>query len=194
MFLLAFIYTLYGALHILVFKKIDTIYGSLYYIEELRFVANFTIAIINLYIIKRVFFRRNTEKLKKSIGIMLGIYCLGVLIPVILNISPSTYSHGIGKKGFFETGNALSAVLLISNILILTMKKVKTKIILFLTSLFILIFLIGSRAATYGAILNILVCIFAYIYQLILYIIHKKNLSKREVELLNVYSDYGMRN
>ena len=95
----------------MIFLEYKTHFGSRVLIDEVRIVMNYIFAIINIYIMFKLFFRRNTDKLKISIAIMTGIYILSICIPMILNISPSTYQEGIGQKGFFETGNSLSIIL-----------------------------------------------------------------------------------
>ena len=134
----------------MIFLGYKTHFGDRVLLDEIRIVMNYIFAIINLYIIFKLFFRRNTDKLKISIAIMTGIYILS--IPMILNISPSTYQEGIGQKGFFETGNSLSIILLLAVGLLLTTIKLKGRyiylIITILTSLYLL-FIMGSRTGFY---------------------------------------------
>ena len=75
----------------MIFLEYKTHFGSRVLIDEVRIVMNYIFAIINIYIMFKLFFRRNTDKLKISIAIMTGIYILSICIPMILNISPSTY-------------------------------------------------------------------------------------------------------
>ena len=71
---------------------------------------------------------------------------------MILNISPSTYQEGIGQKGFFETGNSLSIILLLAVGLLLTTIKLKGRYIYLAITVFTslyLLFIMGSRTGFY---------------------------------------------
>lgn len=142
----------YVFVHSMIFLGYKTHFGDRVLLDEIRIVMNYIFAIINLYIIFKLFFRRNTDKLKISIAIMTGIYILSIFIPIIFNIAPNTYQEGIGQKGFFETGNSLSIILLLSVGLLLTTIKLKGRyiylIITILTSLYLL-FIMGSRTGFY---------------------------------------------
>ena len=129
----------YVFVHSMIFLGYKTHFGDRVLLDEIRIVMNYIFAIINLYIIFKLFFRRNTDKLKISIAIMTGIYILSIFIPIIFNIAPNTYQEGIGQKGFFETGNSLSIILKGRYIYL---------IITILTSLYLL-FIMGSRTGFY---------------------------------------------
>ena len=136
----------------MIFLEYKTHFGSRLLIDEVRIVMNYIFAIINIYIMFKLFFRRNTDKLKISIAIMTGIYILSICIPMILNISPSTYQEGIGQKGFFETGNSLSIILLLAVGLLLTTIKLKGRYIYLAITVFTslyLLFIMGSRTGFY---------------------------------------------
>ena len=136
----------------MIFLEYKTHFGSRVLIDEVRIVMNYIFAIINIYIMFKLFFRRNTDKLKISIAIMTGIYILSICIPMILNISPSTYQEGIGQKGFFETGNSLSIILLLAVGLLLTTIKLKGRYIYLAITVFTslyLLFIMGSRTGFY---------------------------------------------
>ncbi|MBF0990014.1 MAG: O-antigen ligase family protein [Clostridiales bacterium] len=142
----------YIFVHSIVFLEYKTHFGSRVLIDEVRIVMNYIFAIINIYIMFKLFFRRNTDKLKISIAIMTGIYILSICIPMILNISPSTYQEGIGQKGFFETGNSLSIILLLAVGLLLTTIKLKGRYIYLAITVFTslyLLFIMGSRTGFY---------------------------------------------
>lgn len=142
----------YVYIHSMVFLDYKTYFESRVLIDEIRMVVNYIFAIINVYIMFKLFFRRNTDKLKISIAIMTGIYLLSICIPIMLNIAPSTYQEGIGQKGFFETGNSLSIILLLSAGLLLTTIKLKGRYIYIAITMGVslyLLFVMGSRTGFY---------------------------------------------
>ena len=121
------------------------------YIHSLIFIEYKT------YFVFKLFFRRNTDKLKIAIAIMTGLYITSILFSIIFKISPNTYTEGIGQKGFFETGNSLSIILLLAVGLLLTTIKLKGRYmyigITIITSIYLL-FIMGSRTGFYRNIIT----------------------------------------
>ena len=116
----------------------------------------------------KLFFRRNTDKLKIAIAIMTGLYITSILFSIVFKISPNTYTEGIGQKGFFETGNSLSIILLLAVGLLLTTIKLKGRYIYIgitiITSIYLL-FIMGSRTGFYRNIITYNnICFSKYIF------------------------------
>ena len=148
---------LYIYIHSLIFIEYKTYFGSRVLVDEIRIIINYVFAIINVYLMFKLFFRRNTDKLKIAIAIMTGLYITSILFSIIFKISPNTYTEGIGQKGFFETGNSLSIILLLAVGLLLTTIKLKGRYmyigITIITSIYLL-FIMGSRTGFYRNIIT----------------------------------------
>ena len=56
---------------------------------------------------------------------MTSIYIISIWISIITNTSTTTYIEGIGYKGWFETGNSIGAILILSMFIIFTMIREK---------------------------------------------------------------------
>ena len=158
----------YIFVHSMIFLEYKTHFGSRLLIDEVRIVMNYIFAIINIYIMFKLFFRRNTDKLKIAIAIMTGLYITSILFSIVFKISPNTYTEGIGQKGFFETGNSLSIILLLAVGLLLTTIKLKGRYIYIgitiITSIYLL-FIMGSRTGFYRNIITYNnICFSKYIF------------------------------
>lgn len=161
------VYIIYGACHLLVTRKMLTgaSYGDLK--KELQYVFNFTFLIIYLIIYVWSFYIRkdkvsNTIKLKKSITIMTFIYIVSIFITIIFKVSSYTYIETkTGYKGFIESGNSLSAILLLSMFIMFTMinsKDVSKRfkifdIITIIITAIYLMTIIGTRTGLFGTFL-----------------------------------------
>ena len=64
-------------------------------------------------------------KLKKSILASLSVYIISIYIAILTKSSSRTYIEGLGYKGWFESGNSLSAILTLGLFIILPMIKEK---------------------------------------------------------------------
>ena len=169
---IAFIYFLYGAAHLLVTKNLFTgsSYGTIR--NEAQYIINFTFSIVLLIIYLYTFVKNNSnlksEKIEKSITIMLLLYVLLLYISVITKISPYTYPETkVGFKGLNESGNSISAICILSLFIVLpsigftTLFKSEKKerifkiigIITYLLVSIYMITLIGTRAGLFGILL-----------------------------------------
>ena len=163
LFIGALIYGIYALIHILIFNNIKTesSYGGV--INELQYIVNYSFMILNLFIYAYVFYKKDNDKLKKSVLISLSIYIISIFIAILTNTSSTTYIEGTGYKGWFESGNSLCAILCISLCIVISFikdKKIRLVAIpvIILTGIF-LTMLVGTRTGLFGFVL----IIFAYV-------------------------------
>ena len=164
------IFAVYSVVHLMLTKTqvSGMSYGSIK--EELQYVFNFTFLSIYFYIFNSVFKNKNTDKLKKSISIMLGIYIASIYLSIITGTSSQTYvESNTGFKGWIESANSLSAILVISMFVVLQGikdKNIKWKIynivVALLTGIY-LAFLIGTRTGLLGFFIAVAVFVFVEI-------------------------------
>ena len=157
----ASIYALYSIVHLFIFQKLNngSSYGTIK--NEIQYLINYSFMIINLYLFYRVV--QDKKKLKKSVFISFVIYVLLIFISIITKTSSSTYIEKIGYKGYFESGNSLCTVLILSIAIILsefTKKKWKEAIFVVLAGVYLTIFS-GMRTGLFG--FGLIVLIFAFI-------------------------------
>lgn len=174
------IYGIYAIIHLYLFNKIHTgsSYGGL--IHEAQYLVNYSFMILNLFLYIYVFKKDNLDKLKNSILISNAIYIISIYIAILTKTSSTTYLEGMGYKGWFESGNSLSAILILSEFIILGMlRKFKPKWAIITLVVLVGIFLttqIGTRVGLYGFILVVGI----YIATEILYgIIKNKKINKK---------------
>lgn len=178
-------YFIYALVHLYIFTivKNNSSYSGI--IHELQYLINYTFMVLNLYVYIYVFSKlKNTEKLSKCILIAVSIYILSIYIAILTGTSSHTYMlEEIGYKGWFESGNSLSAILILSMFIILSIfnkksinKKIKiwTGLIVALVGIFLML-LIGTRVGLYGF---ILVLGLYGIAQLICNLIHKRKVKQ----------------
>lgn len=174
------IYFIYAIIHLLLFKTVKT--GSSYsgLIHEMQYIINYSFMILNLFIYLYIFKDKEIHKLKKSVIISTSIYIISIFISIITKTSSSTYIEGMGYKGWFESGNSISAILILSLFIILTIfkeKKYKYWVISIITLVGIyLTTLIGTRVGLFGFILVLFVYAFAEIFTSIM---QKTQIDKR---------------
>ncbi len=165
-FLIALTYGIYALVHLLLFNTVNT--GSSYsnVVHEMQYIMNYTFMIIILFVYAYTFRDKNKEKLQKAIISSVSIYLASIILSIITDTSSSTYIEGMGIKGWFESGNSISAVLILSMFVLLTFRdKGYRKIIIgeiiimgiFLTTL------IGTRVGLFGFIIALVVFVFAEI-------------------------------
>lgn len=158
MFGIASIYGLYSVIHLILFSTVKTESSYSNVSHELQYLVNYTFMIIILYVFIKAFKEKLTEKLEKATMISVGIYLLSIILSIVTNTMSSTYIEGMGIKGWFESGNSISATLILSMYILLMNKNKKyRKIIipeLILMGIF-LTMLIGTRVGLYGFILTI---------------------------------------
>lgn len=123
--LVAAIYGVYAIIHLILFNLVKT--GSSYsgIIHELQYLVNYSFMILNLFIYMYIFKNENCKKLKKSIFIAITIYITSIFISILTNTSSSTYIEKMGYKGWFESGNSISSILILSMFIILNLIKDK---------------------------------------------------------------------
>ena len=114
LFIIGTIYAIYALIHIYLFSKVKTGMSFGTETHELQYIINYTFMIINLIIFTTVFKEDNIEKLKKSVLISAGIYIISIYISILTKTSSHTYIEGMGYKGWFESGNSISAILLLT--------------------------------------------------------------------------------
>lgn len=148
--IISLIYGIYGIIHLFIFQKLRNESSSGTLINELQYIANYSFMIINLYLFYKII--NNKEKLQKTVFITLSIYILILILSIITGTSSSTYLEGMGYKGFFESGNSLCTVLLLSLCVILSnfnMKDWKKLILIILTGIYLCAFS-GMRTGLFG--------------------------------------------
>lgn len=178
------IYLIYGLIHLYVFEKLRT--GSSYsnVIHETQYLINYSFMILNLFVFIFVFKDLETNKLKNSVIISMYIYIISIYISILTNTSSSTYIEGMGKKGWFESGNSIGTILILSLFIympLIAIKKYRKIIIplIILLGIFLTMFL-GTRVGLYGFILSLI----AYIVVEILYkLITKAKINKKLIAL-----------
>ena len=181
--IIVLIYFIYGVLHIKEFQSALT--GSSYsnWIHEAQYIVNYSFMILNLFMYIFIFKKSsNQEKLSKSVLIASGIYIFSIYLAIFTKTSSSTYIEGIGYKGWFESGNSIGAILILS--LFICMKYIKEektrKIaipIILLEGIF-LTTLLGTRTGLFGF---LLVIILYGITEVIQGWIQKGKISKRTI-------------
>lgn len=153
------IYMIYALIHIYLFAKVKTGMSFGTETHELQYIMNYTFMIINLIIFTTIFKKDNIEKLKKSVLIAAGIYIISIYISILTKTSSHTYIEGMGYKGWFESGNSISAILLLTMFIYLPYVKDK-KYRIFVIPILVLVgiflsMLIGTRAGLFGFIIII---------------------------------------
>ena len=155
------LYGIYALLHIYLFTLVKT--GSSYsgVIHEAQYIINYTFMILNLFLYLYIFTKKNTDKLKNSVLIAVGIYVISIFIAILTGTSSTTYIEGMGLKGWFESGNSISAILILSLFILLPRVKEKEKRpiiigICILMGIF-LTTLIGTRVGLFGFVLVLFV-------------------------------------
>ena len=153
------IYGIYAIIHLILFTTVKSECSYSNISHELQYLVNYTFMIIILYVFIKTFKEKlSTEKLEKATVISVGIYLLSIILSVITNTMSSTYIEGMGIKGWFESGNSISATLILSMYILLMNKNKKYKKIIITELILMGIFLtmlIGTRVGLYGFILTI---------------------------------------
>ena len=120
------IYLVYGLIHLYMFERLKT--GSSYsnVIHEAQYIVNYSFMILNLFVFIYVFKDKDITKLKNSVIISIYIYIISIFISILTNTSSSTYIEGIGKKGWFESGNSIGTILILSLFIYMPLLKNKS--------------------------------------------------------------------
>lgn len=180
------IYGIYALIHIIVFSKIRTgcSYGSI--LHEAQYLMNYSFMILNLFLFMYVFKAENIKHIQKSLFIALTIYIVSIYIAILTGTSSYTYPvEQMGAKGWFESGNSLSAILVLSMFILLPQIKkqenIKQKIAYISLIALVGIFLmtqIGTRVGLFGFILTIGIYIFL---EIIFSLIKNKKINKKVI-------------
>ena len=178
------IYGIYALIHIIIFNNIRTgcSYGSL--MHEAQYLVNYSFMILNLFLFMYVFRNENIKSVKNSLFIALTIYIVSIYISIVTGTSSYTYPiERMGYKGWFESGNSLSAILTLSMFVILPMiknaKNLKSKIAYIAIITLVGIFLmtqIGTRVGLFGFILVLGLYIFL---EMIFSVLKNKGINKK---------------
>lgn len=150
----ALIYGIYAVIHLYIFNlvKVEASYGGI--LSELQYLVNYTFMIMNFFLFAYLFWKKDGEKLRKSILIAFAVYIISIYVAIITGTSSSTYIEGTGYKGWYESGNSLCAILCISLCILLPMLKDKkmmpyVSILIVLSGIF-LTTLVGTRTGLIG--------------------------------------------
>ena len=187
MFVISLIYGIYAFIHLYIFDlvKVEASYGGI--LSELQYLVNYTFMIMNLFLFTFLFWKKDGEKLQKSILVAFGIYIVSIYISILTGTSSPTYIEGTGYKGWYESGNSLCAILCISLCVLLPMLKNKkmlpyVAILLVLSGIF-LTTLVGTRTGLIGFGLIVLLYIASECF---VAIIRKAKLNKKTVIISSV--------
>lgn len=180
---IAFVYFVYSIIHLIIFQKLhnESSYGTVK--NEMQYIANYSIMIVNLYLFYRII--ENREKLHKSVFISLSIYIVSLFLSIITKTSSSTYLEGIGYKGYFESGNSLCTVLILSVCILLSTinKKEWQKILVIIFTGIYLILFSGMRTGLFGFSMVIVMFVLG---KLLIAIRDNVKLSKKQVVIILV--------
>ena len=181
---LATIYILYAIIHLIIANKLFTGCSDGNIINETQYIFNFTFLVIDLIIYLYTFIYEGKIKgkaktkinssISNSMLIMVAIYLITIFVSIITKTSSFTYIETkTGYKGWIESGNSLSAILVISLFIILPninfsnwknkSKKIKaveiTKVLIVVCDFAYLTTILGTRTGLIGAFL----AVFCYI-------------------------------
>jgi hypothetical protein len=175
------LYLLYAILHLGVFKTIIT--GSSYggIVHEAQYLINYSYMILNLFLYLFVFKEKEAiEKLSRSILVANVIYMVSIIIAIVTKTSSSTYIEGMGYKGWFESGNSLGSILILSLFIIFRYVKEKKyqkiAIPLILVEGIFLSLLLGTRVGLFGFILVVAIYL---LVEVVMTLKQKGKISKR---------------
>lgn len=193
----AIVYGVYSLCHIYIFHtlKTEASYGN--ELREIQYLVNYTFMVMNLFIYWYFFATKNREKeikkedkgktinkLKKSVLIALTIYIGFMYLSLITGTSSYTYTEDkVGYKGWFESGNSIGTIMLLSLFIVLPMLGKKNSVSIRIWSLMVttlvgayLTTLLGTRTGLFGFIIVILVYA---VLNILNNLFHKKNINKK---------------
>lgn len=168
-FIITAIYGIYAILHLLLFNTANTGFSYSNVVHEMQYVMNYTFTIIILFIYIFAFKDKEKEKLQKGVISAISIYLASILLSIITKTSSATYmEEGTGIKGWFESGNSISAVLVLAIFVLLSNGNKSYKKIIIGEIIILGIFLcllIGTRVGLLGFIIALVSFIFAEIVE-----------------------------
>ena len=152
--LIAVAYIGYAAVHLLVYNGFHNgcAFGDIKL--EMQYVFNFSFVMIYFIVFAFLFLKKDlaTDKLYNSITIMATIYVVSIFLAIIMGQSSYTYTEtSTGYKGWIESGNSLSAILIMS--LFIMLQRVREKKITILVIVAVAAYLIttiGTRTGLFG--------------------------------------------
>ena len=187
MFVVSLAYGIYAAIHLYIFNlvKVEASYGGI--LSELQYLVNYTFMIMNLFLFTFLFWKKDGEKLQKSILVAFGIYTVSIYVAILTGTSSPTYIEGTGYKGWYESGNSLCAILCIALCVLLPMLKNKkmlpyVAILLVLSGIF-LTTLVGTRTGLIGFGLIVLLYIASECF---VAIVRKAKLNKKIIIISSI--------
>ena len=182
-FLVFVLFDMYAIIHLYLFTKVKT--GSSYsgVIREAQYIVNYSFMILNLFLYIYTFKGKNTDKLNKSILLSACIYIGSIFLSLITHTSSYTYlEEQMGYKGWFESGNSVGAILLLTMFIYINYikdKKYRKIVIPVLCFLGIfLMFFIGTRVGLLGFILVLSLYIIVEVFYSLL---HNNKMNKNIV-------------
>lgn len=182
-FLIALFYMIYAVIHLYLFEKVKT--GSSYsnILHETQYLINYSFMILNLFIYIHIFKDKDASKLKLSVLWASCIYIISIYISIITKTSSHTYVlEGIGYKGWFESGNSIGAILILTMFIyigyIKDKKYRKIAIPILILNIIFLTTLIGTRVGLLGVI-----CVLALyaIVQVFVGLLKNKKIDKKVI-------------
>ena len=178
------VYGIYALVHLYIFQQMRTgcSYGSL--LHEAQYLMNYSFMILNLFLFIYIFNNDNIKSMRKSLFIAIGIYIISIFISIFTGTSSFTYQiEQMGYKGWFESGNSLSAILTMSMFVILPLIKKasskKEKAVCIALIALVGIFLttqIGTRVGLFGFILVLALYIFL---EILFGVLKSKKINKK---------------
>lgn len=177
----ALLYLIYAVIHLYLFEKVKT--GSSYsnVIHEAQYLVNYSFMILNLFIYIHIFKNKDVGKLKLSVLWSACIYIISIYISIITKTSSHTYVlEEMGYKGWFESGNSIGAILILSMFIyigyIKNKKYRKIAIPILILNIIFLTTLIGTRVGLLG-----IICVLSLyaIVQVFVGIIKNKKIDKK---------------
>ncbi len=152
--LIALAYIGYAVVHLLIYNSFHTgcSFGDIKL--EMQYVFNFSFIMIYFIVFAFLFLKKDlaTDKLYNSITIMATIYIVSIVLAIIMGQSSHTYIEtSTGYKGWIESGNSLSAILITSLFMMLQRaRENKITIVVILAVGTYLITTIGTRTGLLG--------------------------------------------
>lgn len=164
-------YIIYSIVHLSLYSQLIKTISYSGILHEAQYLINYTFIIMLLYTAFKVLYKNENKELKYVIVLTMAIYVVSIYISIITKTSSTSYIEGLGYKGWFESANSISSILVILLTLafsqINNFNNLKTKIVVILTILLTIIYLtvfIGTRVGLYGSIFVVGIYIFLEIF------------------------------
>lgn len=164
------VYLLYGIIHIYLFSKVKTLSSYSNEMHEMQYLVNYSFMVLNLFLYVYIFKDKDTSKLRKSMLIAALIYIVSIFISILTKTSSYTYlEEQMGYKGWFESGNSICAILILSMFVYIPLIKNKkyripTALAVILSGIF-LCMLVGTRVGLFGFIISLVIFIATEFFQ-----------------------------